>query len=99
LQEENETEDGSTMSMKNKNNKNHGIPSLKELYKQKHEKKERTRIEMVALNEAKMEEREKAEARRKSAREKMFKKTQAGQPVMKYRIEHLLETIEKSTRN
>jgi hypothetical protein len=54
---------------------------------------------MVALNEAKMEEREKAEARRKSAREKMFKKTQAGQPVMKYRIEHLLETIEKSTRN
>ncbi|XP_062144817.1 uncharacterized protein LOC133852150 [Alnus glutinosa] len=99
LEEENETEDGSTMSMKNKNNKNHGIPSLKELYKQKHEKKERTRIEMVALNEAKMEEREKAEARRKSAKEKMFKKTQAGQPVMKYRIEHLLETIEKSTRN
>lgn len=87
------------MSMNNKNSKNYGIPSLKEMYEQKHEKKERTKIEMEALNQAKMEEREKAEARRKAAREKMFKKTHAGQPVMKYRIEHLLETIEKSTKN
>ncbi|XP_059436154.1 protein PXR1-like [Corylus avellana] len=97
--DENETEDGSIMSMNNKNSKNRGIPSLKKMYEQKREKKESTRIEMEALNQAKKEEREKSEARRKSVREKMFKKTHAGQPVMKYRIEHLLETIENSAKN
>ncbi|KAI9075683.1 hypothetical protein K1719_042380 [Acacia pycnantha] len=42
---------------------------------------------------------EKAESQRKAMREKMFKKTRKGQPVMKYRIEHLLETIQGSTKN
>ncbi|KAE8009628.1 hypothetical protein FH972_006056 [Carpinus fangiana] len=99
LEDENETEDGSIMSMNNKNSKNRGIPSLKKMYEQKREKKESTRIEMETLNQAKKEEREKSEARRKSVREKMFKKTHAGQPVMRYRIEHLLETIENSAKN
>lgn len=54
---------------------------------------------MQAVLQAKKEEREKAESQRKAAREKMFKKTRAGQPVMKYRSEHLLETIQNSAKN
>ncbi|XP_018829925.1 uncharacterized protein LOC108997981 [Juglans regia] len=99
LEDEIETEDGRIMRRKNKNSKNNSIPSLKELYEKKHEQKEKARIEMEALNQAKKEQREKAEARRKATKEKMFKKTRAGQPVMKYRIEHLLETIQNSTKN
>ncbi|KAK9945500.1 hypothetical protein M0R45_011014 [Rubus argutus] len=34
--------------------------------------------------------------RRKAVREKMMKRTHKGQPVMKYRIQHLLETIQGS---
>ncbi|KAF8757505.1 hypothetical protein HU200_010820 [Digitaria exilis] len=30
--------------------------------------------------------------KRRELREKMFKKTRSGQPVMRHRIEHLLET-------
>ncbi|KAK7837503.1 uncharacterized protein LOC112020567 [Quercus suber] len=99
VEDENATEDGSRMGMNKQNKKNPGIPSLKEMYDKKHEKKEKERIEMQAVLQAKKEEREKAEARRKAAREKMFKKTRAGQPVMKYRIEHLLETIQNSAKN
>ncbi|TXG63499.1 hypothetical protein EZV62_010493 [Acer yangbiense] len=53
-------------------------------------------VEREAMIKAKKEGREKAEARRKSTRDKMFKNTRYGQPVMKYRIEHLLETIQGS---
>ncbi len=69
------------------------------MYEKKHEKQEKERIEMEAVIQAKKEEREKAEARRKAVRDKMFRKTRAGQPVMKYRIEHLLETIQNSAKN
>lgn len=99
LEDENETEDRSMMSKNNKNRKNHSIPSLKQMYEKKHEKQEKERIEMEAVIQAKKEEREKAEARRKAVRDKMFRKTRAGQPVMKYRIEHLLETIQNSAKN
>lgn len=73
--------------------------SLEELYKKKHEEKERERMEREAAIMAKKEEIEKTESQRKAMREKMFKKTRKGQPVMKYRIEHLLETIQGSTKN
>lgn len=56
-------------------------------------------MEKEAIIAAKKEERERAKARRNSTREKMFKRTQKGQPVMKYRIEHLLETIGASTNH
>ncbi|ESW35054.1 hypothetical protein PHAVU_001G202800 [Phaseolus vulgaris] len=73
--------------------------SLEELYKKQHEEKEKERTEREAVLRVKKEEREQAEARRKALREKMLKKTRRGQPVMKYRIEHLLETIQASTKN
>ncbi|GER26496.1 eukaryotic aspartyl protease family protein [Striga asiatica] len=79
----------------NKGKKN--ARSLEELYKKKREEEENARKEREALIQAKREERERAEAQRKSLKEKMYKKTRSGQPVMRYRIEHLLETIQGST--
>jgi hypothetical protein len=62
-------------------------------------KREKEWIEMQAVIQAKKEEREKAEAQRKAVREKMFRKMRAGQPFLNYRIEHLLETIQNSSKN
>ncbi|XP_022992472.1 uncharacterized protein LOC111488792 [Cucurbita maxima] len=73
--------------------RNKGIPSLQELYERKHQEKEKARMEKEAIIAAKKEEQERAKARRNATREKMLKRTQKGQPVMKYRIEHLLKTI------
>ncbi|GAB4829693.1 hypothetical protein Ancab_019347, partial [Ancistrocladus abbreviatus] len=75
---------------KNKNRSN----SLEELYAKKHADRLKALLEREACIKIKEEERQRAEAQRKASREKMFKKTQKGQPVMKYRIEHLLETIQ-----
>lgn len=79
--------------------RNKGVPSLQALYERKHEEKEKARMEKEAIIAAKKEEQERAKARRNSTREKMFKRTQKGQPVMKYRIEHLLETIGASVNH
>ncbi|PKA51219.1 hypothetical protein AXF42_Ash010659 [Apostasia shenzhenica] len=54
---------------------------------------EKARREREAERRAKKEKREKAEARRKSLRDNMFKRTRSGQPVMKYRIQHILEGL------
>lgn len=64
------------------------------MHKQTSEKMERE-----GAFQAKKEAKEKAESRRKVAKEKMMKKTRHGQPIMKYRREHLLESIEKSAEN
>lgn len=95
-QDQNERKDGSerNTSLKKKNKQ-----SLEELYEKKLEEEERARRERDAIFQAKKEEREKAEAQRKELRSKMFKKTQHGQPVMKYRIEHLLQTIQGLSKN
>ncbi|XP_066359901.1 rRNA-processing protein FYV7-like [Miscanthus floridulus] len=66
--------------------------SLKEEYEKKRAEDEKAKKERDAVIQAKREHREKSEAKRKELREKMFKKTRSGQPVMRYRIEHLLET-------
>ncbi|CAB4281501.1 unnamed protein product [Prunus armeniaca] len=95
---ENETEDGGKRSKNNKKKKRYGARNLIEVYEKKHEEEEKARRERDAIIQAKKEEREKAEARRKFARGKMLKKTHKGQPVMKYRIEHLLETLQGSAK-
>lgn len=71
--------------------------SLQELYEKKREEEEKARMEREAMIQAKEDERQKAEARRRALKEKMLKKTKSGQPVMKYRIEHILETIQGPT--
>lgn len=73
--------------------------SMEEVYKQKREEMEKVRMEREATIKAKKEAKEEAEARRKVARGNMMRKTRHGQPVMKYRIEHLLESIKKSAGN
>ncbi|KAK9726207.1 hypothetical protein RND81_05G197900 [Saponaria officinalis] len=82
-----------------KNRKNiKGSYSLEVLYEKKREEEEKARMEREAIIKAKKEEKEKAESRRKDLREKMYKKTRKGQPVMKYRIEHILETLQGAAK-
>ncbi|CAI9108027.1 OLC1v1007536C1 [Oldenlandia corymbosa var. corymbosa] len=70
---------------------------LEEIANKQREEQERARIEREASVLAKQDEKQRSEARRKSLKEKMFKKTKSGQPVMKYRIEHILETLQGSS--
>uniref|UniRef100_A0A2P2JZ38 Stress response protein nst1-like n=1 Tax=Rhizophora mucronata TaxID=61149 RepID=A0A2P2JZ38_RHIMU len=94
---EDTSETGEASKMGERNKLNQRSYSLKQVYEKQHEEKEKERIEKEAMLRAKKEVRENAEARRKDAKAKMFKKTRYGQPVMKYRIEHLLQTIQGST--
>lgn len=85
-------------SVRNKKNcKKKETVGLKQLYDRKREEEEKARMEKEAIIRVKKEEKEKALARRKATREMMLKKNRKGQPVMKYRIDHLLETIQGST--
>lgn len=77
-------------------NKKNSARSLKEVYEKKHEEQEKARIEREASIQAKKEEIERAQSRRKALREKILKRTRSGQPVMKYRIEQILERIQGS---
>lgn len=97
LQDENETERAGEMNQNYKKHNGRSAQSLREVYEQKREEEEKAKMERDAIVRAKKEERERTESRRKTVREKMLKKTRSGQPVMKYRIEHLLETIQGST--
>ncbi|XP_052184444.1 rRNA-processing protein FYV7 [Diospyros lotus] len=94
---ENKNEKASEMNQKSKRNRKKGARNLEELYKKKREEEEKATIEREAIIQTKKEERERSESRRKALREKMLKKTKSGQPVMKYRIEHILETLQGST--
>ncbi|CAL9107730.1 unnamed protein product [Musa textilis] len=78
--------------------KKRSLRSLREEYEKKHAEDKKARIEREAIIQAKKEERAKAEAKRKVQREKMFKRTKSGQPVMKYRIEQLLEGLTESSQ-
>ncbi|GAB4829691.1 hypothetical protein Ancab_019345, partial [Ancistrocladus abbreviatus] len=91
-QGQNESQSAGLKNNKNKNKKRSN--SLEELYAKKHADQLKALLEREACIKIREEERQRAEARRNASREKMFKKTQKGQPVMKYRIEHLLETIQ-----
>ncbi|KAK9146848.1 hypothetical protein Sjap_006751 [Stephania japonica] len=90
-----DTEAG-TSRKEQKKNKKHNSYSLNKLYETKHEEQEKAKMEREAQIQAKKEEREKAMAQKKAWREKMLKKTRSGQPVMKYRVEHILESLQNS---
>lgn len=92
-------DDDKTANCSKTNGKSNKRFSLRELYEKKHEEEEKERMEREAIIQAKKEEREKADARRKATRQMMFKKTRSGQPVMKYRIEHILESLQGASRN
>ncbi|XP_055829748.1 rRNA-processing protein FYV7 [Solanum dulcamara] len=92
---EGEEDIGKSDKVDSKNKKN-SARSLREIYERKREEEDKARMETEVATLARKEERQRAEARRKELREKMFKKTKSGQPVMKYRIEHILETLQGS---
>ena len=96
LQDGKDSEKTGEMNRENRKYSKHSERSLKVLYEKKREEDEKARIEREAIARAKKEARERSQSQRKAQREKMFKKTKSGQPVMKYRIEHLLETIQGS---
>ncbi|KAF8087409.1 hypothetical protein N665_0587s0015 [Sinapis alba] len=91
-----EVDDGDDDKHKVKSHKRIGV---EEVYKQTREEMEKARMEREAAFQVKKEAKEEAESRRKAAKGKMMRKTRHGQPVMKYRIEHLLESIKKSAEN
>ena len=97
MQERNETEEATDLDHNIKKRKKNSAKSLRDLYEEKRQEAEKARLEREASIQAKKKERQRAEARRKSLKKKMFKKTKSGQPVMKHRIEHLLQMIQGST--
>ncbi|KAL3644819.1 hypothetical protein CASFOL_009999 [Castilleja foliolosa] len=91
---ENQANEGSYANRGKMGKKN--ARSIGELYEKKRDEDEKAKMERDAIMQAKNEERQQAETRRRALKEKMYKKTKSGQPVMKYRIEHLLESIQGS---
>ncbi|MCL7038703.1 hypothetical protein MKW94_005988 [Papaver nudicaule] len=90
-------EAGTSRKMHNKQNKGH-YQSLREVYEKKHEEEEKAKAEKEAMLQARNKEREVVESKRKERRENMFKRTRSGQPIMKYRIEHILQTLQDSAK-
>ncbi|XP_012490456.1 stress response protein nst1 [Gossypium raimondii] len=97
IEDENEDINGSRANNMNNKKKKNGSQSLRQVYEKQWEEKEKARMEREAAMQLKKEQREKAEAQRKVERKEMFKKTRHGQPVMKYRIQHLLQSIQGSS--
>ncbi|CAA6654227.1 unnamed protein product [Spirodela intermedia] len=99
LVHENTPADAKNEKKKKKRRKEVRLQSLREEYEKRQEEKERERKEREAAIQARKEERARAKAGRKALREKMFKRTSSGQPVMRYRIEHVLQNILQSPPN
>ncbi|KAG6417853.1 hypothetical protein SASPL_120048 [Salvia splendens] len=97
LLESEDVADGGDRASQKKMKYKKNARNLKELYEKKHDEQERGRMEKEAMMQAKKTEREAAEARRRALKEKIYKKTRSGQPVMKYKIERMLESIHGST--
>ncbi|XP_068663636.1 rRNA-processing protein FYV7 [Aristolochia californica] len=93
-----ENDDG-VSDRKIKRGKKNSLQSLRMEYEKKQEEMVKARMEREEMIRAKNEEREIAEARRKELKHKMLKKTRSGQPIMKYRIEHILESIQDLPTN
>lgn len=92
-------EGGETKASRNmQKNKRKSKPRMEELYEMNRQEVDKARLEREAMLKAKKEARERTEAERKALREKMYKKTRSGQPVMKHRIDHILQTLQGSIR-
>lgn len=77
--------------------KKNNLQNLREAYEKKKQEEEKARMEAEAIREAKRAEKEKIMAQKKDLKHKMFKKTRSGQPIMKYRLDHLIETLQRSS--
>ncbi|KAJ0977645.1 hypothetical protein J5N97_013119 [Dioscorea zingiberensis] len=100
--DDDEGENGMNFPSKKKNKKDkkkNSLQSMREEFELRQAEEEKARMEREAIMQSKKEGRARAEAKRKTLRENMFKKTRFGQPVMKYRIKHLLEGIIENSSN
>lgn len=71
------------------------VERLKREAEAKRAAQEAERLERLQQIEKRRKEKEAAERARKQTFAKMHKKTPRGQPVMKHRMEHLLEKLQK----
>lgn len=70
---------------------------VREEYEKRRAEEEKAKMEREAIAKARQEEKERVMAKRKELRGQMFKKTRSGQPVMKFRIQHMLEGISRNS--
>ncbi|KAL1188390.1 hypothetical protein V5N11_031762 [Cardamine amara subsp. amara] len=101
IHDHNETGESSKVNDNDDDDRQKGKPKkrigVEDLYKKTKEEMDKVRLEREAAFQENKKAKEEAQSRRKIAKSKMMRRTQHGQPVMKYRIEHLLEQIKKST--
>lgn len=83
---------------KNSDNSKNTLEKMRKEYEKQQQEKERLRKEREAELAAKRAAQEKAEAKRKDMKSKMCRRTKSGQPIMKFRMEHLLERIQNSNQ-
>ncbi|KAJ7550040.1 hypothetical protein O6H91_07G079900 [Diphasiastrum complanatum] len=79
-----------------KQKKMSSLEKLRHEYEKEHIELENVRKEEEDAFASRQEARERARQIRKDAQLKMRKKTSTGQPVMKHRLEHLLEKIQRT---
>ncbi|KAI5071680.1 hypothetical protein GOP47_0013931 [Adiantum capillus-veneris] len=71
------------------------LEALRKDYVKKKEEEDRLKAERLEALKAKEEVRSKALQTRKNLKAKMFKRTNSGQPLMKHRLEHILDSIQQ----
>lgn len=83
---------------KNSHKSKSTLEKMREDYEKQQQEKEQLRKEREAVLAAKREAQGKAEAKRKDMKSKMCRRTKSGQPIMKFRMEHLLDRIQNSNQ-
>lgn len=83
---------------KNSENSKNTLEKMRKEYEKLQQEKELLRKEREAELAAKRAAHEKAEAKRKDMKSKMCRRTKSGQPIMKFRMEHLLDRIQNSNQ-
>lgn len=71
------------------------VERLREEYEKKRQEEEAVRKERQEVYAKQQAAREKSKQERKDVQNKLRKKTKKGQPVMKHRMEHLLDTLQR----
>ncbi|KAF3774861.1 hypothetical protein EJ110_NYTH52145, partial [Nymphaea thermarum] len=80
-----------------KQRKKSNLQTLREEYEKKKQEEEKAKMEAEAIQEAKKREKEKVMAQKKELKHKMLKRTRSGQPIMKYRLDHLIENLQRDS--
>eukprot|EP00250_Pteridium_aquilinum_P003819 c14098_g1_i1 orf=78-653(+) len=71
------------------------LEGLRQDFIKKKQEEDRVKAERMEALKVKEEARIKATQRRKDFKAKMFKRTNSGQPLMKHRLQHILESLQQ----